>query len=695
MLLPYSGGAFVRLISTIILAFSVAVNGIGNLLGADNIIDTAPQSLYSVTANEAASSEITLEDENILYIRSTFREISNRFYSVFGIKSRLSATEIKIDRKKLSIVAGNRALLDADIIPSGARNKNVVFKSDNPKIATVSPYGLISALKPGNATIYAIAQDGGFYEKCLVTVTPGSVYCDSISLSAPSLLLEKDMSGTIEYSVFPTNTTDITSLIVSDLGIVSASLSNGVLTVTGKKAGTAVVAIRCGDIYEPVYVCVTNPSDESFDPSATLNTASVFGGNSSSGMGTIFRCVDSFPDGSYIACGTTASSDGSFDYLCNSSLNLKIPYSYVAKFTKYGTVEWIRLFSDTSASVLLYGVSVLNDGSIAAVGTYERPATDSQLGEIDAVIIRLSPNGAELYKNILEGSGDDFLYCVTATPSGYAVGGKTTSTNGDFDGIPKMSSIVISFDLNNAVLWKDYLNGSTGSSIDGIDADSDGNIFISCITTATDGRFASFNGLIGSYADTVVIKYNHVGEYQWHHVLATSGTDIFKAITADGNGGCVVAGNYTLNSSVGPDGTLEGIHNCGETDALAIRLDQNGERQWYKIISGFYSDYITDVVYTGSGFALTGYTSSSNREFASIGNKGGTDGFICYLDANGNIVKVLSHAGSGDDAALCLTYSDSNKELLVAGRTDSSDGSFADNAYSDSIAGYVGRYKKY
>ena len=131
MLLPLSSGAFVKLISMIILAFSVAVNGIGNLLGAGNIIDTAPQSSYSVTANEAASSEITLEDENILYIRSSFREISNRFYSVFGIKSRLSATEIKIDRKKLSIVAGNRALLDADIIPSDARNKNVIFKKGN------------------------------------------------------------------------------------------------------------------------------------------------------------------------------------------------------------------------------------------------------------------------------------------------------------------------------------------------------------------------------------------------------------------------------------------------------------------------------------------------------------------------------------------------------------------------------------
>jgi hypothetical protein len=142
-----------------------------------------------------------------------------------------------------------------------------------------------------------------------------------------------------------------------------------------------------------------------------------------------------------------------------------------------------------------------------------------------------------------------------------------------------------------------------------------------------------------------------------------------------------------------PDGTLKDIHNCGGTDALAIRLNKNGERQWYRIISGFNDDFITDVVKTDGGFALTGYTDSSNREFASIGNKGGTDGFISFIDVNGTIVETLSQAGFGNDAALCLAYSADNRELLVAGKTESNDGSFEDiNGYVGSI-GYVGRYK--
>lgn len=406
-------------------------------------------------------------------------------------------------------------------------------------------------------------------------------------------------------------------------------------------------------------------------------------------IGTVFKAIDSFPDGSYVACGTTPCVDGDFEGLYDSSLNWKTPYSFVAKFTKSGSVEWIKLLGETSSEVLLYDIAVLSNGNIVTVGT-----VTSQNTGIDSIIYTLSSKGVQLSKNIPTGSGDDFFYSIAATSNGYVVGGKTNSTDGAFEGIPGMSSIVINYDLSNTVLWKRYLNASKSSHIADIDVDDDNNIFFACITTATDGQFAAIEGLIGSYADTVVFKYSYAGDYIWHHVLATTGTDEFDSITADGKGGCLVAGNYTLVSTVIPDGTLQGIHNCGGTDALAIRLDKNGNRLWYKIVSGFLDDFITDVVRTEGGFAVTGYTDSSNREFASIGNSGGTDGFIYFLDVNGTGIEVISQAGSGDDAALCLAYSEQENELLIAGRTKSSDGSFADkNPYTNSMVGYIGRYK--
>lgn len=417
----------------------------------------------------------------------------------------------------------------------------------------------------------------------------------------------------------------------------------------------------------------------------------IFGGNSGS-IETVFRGIDDCADGGYVTCGTTASTDGDFSGIGSTADSWKAPFSFVAKISRAGTVEWVKLFGDQRFSVSLYDVAVLETGDIVTVGTYTPPPYDEKIDN-DAVIISLSSNGRELSKSFHTGSNDDFFYCVTATPGGYAVGGKTNSTDGAFLGVPGMSAIVINFNLNNEVLWKHYFNGSGSSSISGIDVDSDGNIFLACVTTATDGMFEAFDGLFGSYADTVIMKFNYAGEYQWHYVIATSGSDEFDSIAADGKGGCLVAGNYTLVASVTPDGTLTGIHNCGDTDALAIRINKKGERQWYSIVSGFKDDYITDVVCTDGGFALTGYTTSSNREFATVGNKGGTDGFVCFIDVNGEIVKMLSQAGFGNDSALCLAYDDADREILVAGKTASADGSFAEkNPYTGTV-GYVGRYK--
>ncbi len=429
-----------------------------------------------------------------------------------------------------------------------------------------------------------------------------------------------------------------------------------------------------------------------FISNASEMALNIFGGTSER-IGTVIRGMDSFDDGSYVVCGTTAATDGDFAGIDSASSGYKTPYSFVAKFSRAGTVEWVKLFGDTKASVYLYDIAVLSNGNIVTVGHYEYPSTYTETGGCDAFILTLSASGNQLTKAEHSGTGNDYFYCISATATGYAVGGKTTSTDGAFDGIPTMSSVLFNFDFDGAVLWKRYLSGSKGSSVSGIDVDTDGNIFIACVTTTTDGEFAVFKELIGGYADTVIIKYDYAGNYQWYYALASSGADEFDSVAADNKGGCVVAGNYSLTSNINADGTLSGIHNCGDTDALVIRISNEGTRLWYKIVSGFYDDFITDIVRTDGGYAVTGYTTSSNREFSSIGNKGGSDGFIYFLDKNGTGVGVLSQGGSDDDAATCLAYSAKNKELLIAGRTASTDGAFADKNIYGSNIGYVGRYK--
>ena len=681
-----------KTILTLVLALVIAVSGIASAFPRISAAESFVQSTDSVADNSPLShEEIIPESDNLLYLRSSFRKLFNRYFKAFGIKSRISAAEIEIDRQKLSLAAGTSAIIDADIIPSNAKNREVIFRSNNPRVASVDIFGIVKALKPGTATVYAIAGDGGFYRKCLVTVTPGRIYCDSVALSSSGISLDPGASEAFDVTVFPVNTTDPEALFVSDTDIVNATLLDGRLTVTGKTPGTAIVTVKCGDFCDSLYVNVNDPDNPAggIEP----DCVEIFGGSSASGIGTIFRSMASMPDGGYVACGTTASVNGNFKHLYRDFFGWKAPFSYIAKFSETGRIEWIELFGEASSYVTLYDIAVLSDGSIAAVGTYDTPSTTEQAGGIDAAVIRLSSDGLMLSKNILKGSGDDFFYSVAATADGYVVGGKTNSMNGAFEGVPGMSAIVMSYDMNNNLLWKRYFNASKSSHIADIDVDGENNIFLACTTTATDGDFSEFDGLFGGYADSVIFKFSGTGELLWSHVIATSGTDLFESIAADGSGGCYVAGNYTLVSATEPDGTLEGMLNCGGTDALVLRLDQNGERLWCKILSGFYNDFATDIVRTDNGIGVTGYSESENREFSSVGNMGGTDAFFCFYDSDGNRIEIKSKAGTNDDAGICIAYSAFSDEIFIAGRTKSTDCDFADNSYGSSITGFVTRHK--
>lgn len=425
--------------------------------------------------------------------------------------------------------------------------------------------------------------------------------------------------------------------------------------------------------------------------SASEVSLSIFGGSNDD----IFRGMAATSDGGYIVCGTTSSTDGNFSNKYTSGW--KTPYAFIAKFSKTGSIKWIKTYGSKTAGITLEDVTVLSDGSIVAVGhtqATDYAANSKSSGTIDAIIIKLSSTGTLKLRKSFGGDKSDMFMCVEATSTGFVVGGKSYSTTGDFAELPGTSAIIMNFDSDANILWKKYLHGNKSASIDGIAVDGDGNIFATCITASTTDDFSVFDELMGSYTDTVVLKYDYAGTYQWGFVIASSGMDEFAAVAPDGNGGCVVAGQFTLIPSPFPDGTLEGILHCGEIDALIFRINANGTQRWVKTLSGIENDFITDIVKTNGGYAIAGYSNSSNREFAEAGNEGELDGFVSFINTNGVTVKTYTQAGTQDDVAECLAYS-SEGEILVLGKTKSADVDFADkNTYSTSVyLGYIGRYQ--
>ena len=139
---------------------------------------------YSVTENEDGSHTIALPVsflmENDLYIAAE-NDNSNDYFNCFYFKEGdntppstgddAAVTGVKLDRSALTVERGKTAQLTAAVEPSTATNQSVTWQSSNMKVATVTKKGVVSALAEGTTTITVTTADGGFTDKCTVTVT--------------------------------------------------------------------------------------------------------------------------------------------------------------------------------------------------------------------------------------------------------------------------------------------------------------------------------------------------------------------------------------------------------------------------------------------------------------------------------------------------------------------------------------------
>lgn len=82
----------------------------------------------------------------------------------------VSVESIDITDGPIEINAGETHQMSAQISPSSATNKQVIWSSDNASV-TVSAAGLVTAVSEGSATITATSADGGFTDTQTVTVT--------------------------------------------------------------------------------------------------------------------------------------------------------------------------------------------------------------------------------------------------------------------------------------------------------------------------------------------------------------------------------------------------------------------------------------------------------------------------------------------------------------------------------------------
>lgn len=170
----------------------------------------------------------------------------------------LLVSAITINETSITLAEGASIQLTANITPSTASNKTLIWESSNTGIATVDSNGKVAAIKQGAAVITVKSTDGSnISAQCEVNVV---MSVNGISLNISTATLMEGQSLQIEATVSPELANNKTLAWTSSNEAVATVDQNGKVTAIAQ--GTAVITVSStdgSDISASCNITVVNP----------------------------------------------------------------------------------------------------------------------------------------------------------------------------------------------------------------------------------------------------------------------------------------------------------------------------------------------------------------------------------------------------------------------------------------------------
>ena len=196
----------------------------------------------------------------------------------FTVEAGNPVESVALDKTELTLPFGGSGKLKATVSPQDATNQAVIWQSDDPSVAAVSPSGRVTAVAAGTAMITVRTADGAKTASCSVTVLP-PVAVTGVTLDKKELTLVAGQSpfdvATLTATVSPADAAnkDVTWKS-SDPSI--ALVYDGIVTARAK--GTVEITVKTADgektdsctvtVIDPVYI-----KKVSLDPTMSLNVS--------------------------------------------------------------------------------------------------------------------------------------------------------------------------------------------------------------------------------------------------------------------------------------------------------------------------------------------------------------------------------------------------------------------------------------
>lgn len=160
-----------------------------------------------------------------------------------SVNAPVAVTGISLSQEAATLDPEEEITLSASLQPSNATNQVIIWRSDNPEVATVDQSGKITALKSGAASISVTTYEGAFTAVCDITVN--AIAVSGLSVSPTTAALTLGQTTTLIPTVSPDDAANKEVSWESDNETVATVDQTG--EVTAVSPGSAVITATTAD----------------------------------------------------------------------------------------------------------------------------------------------------------------------------------------------------------------------------------------------------------------------------------------------------------------------------------------------------------------------------------------------------------------------------------------------------------------
>jgi len=382
--------------------------------------------------------------------------------------------------------------------------------------------------------------------------------------------------------------------------------------------------------------------------------------------------------------------------------------AFIAKFSVAGDLLFSSYIGG-SAYEHVTSVNVDSGNNIVLTGTTASsnfPTTPDGLdishnGLTDGFIMRIAPNGSLLYSSFFGGAGNDWIYGIQFDASeNLMFSGWTTSTGLGTTGTLNQNPIGgidafvarVSAD-GSAIQMFSYLGGDSTDRISSVDIDSDYNYVLVGTTESSDYPVTGESYRSGSPAGTqaVLTKIAYNGStLLYSTIIDGNDDDRGLSVSVDSAENIIMAG-YAESDDLVTYNALQPTFGGGTADIYVAKFNSTYSLAFLTYLGGNGTDYCWEVVADNQdNIIVAGRTGSA--DYPAYGglndtHQGSMDAVATKYAPDGQSILVSSFIGGssfdiGEGAAV-----DDNGNVVITGRTASSDFPVTAGAYQTEIGG--------